>query len=106
MFGAWSFSYSERATFNTLTNGLKIYYTREPYYFVNTDTIKTPGFSPLHHRLVALLASLDYAMNRMLPQTPTLKEQSDMMMVDMIQYYSVRDKDTSSEFKPIIINYR
>ena len=45
----------------TASSGLKVWFKRPPSYFVTTDTTKVPGINSLHHKLIALRASLDYA---------------------------------------------
>lgn len=44
----------------TTTAGLKLYYKRQPDYFVTTDTSKEPGIPSMFHRYLTLGASMDY----------------------------------------------
>ena len=42
------------------TNGIEIFFGREQYYFLSTDTTKEPGIPKPFHELLALYASLDW----------------------------------------------
>ena len=44
------------------TNGIQLFFAREQYYFVYTDTTKEPGIPKPFHELLALYASLDWNM--------------------------------------------
>lgn len=42
------------------TNGLQIFFERDPSYFASTDTTKEPGFPKPFHELLALYPALDW----------------------------------------------
>lgn len=42
------------------TNGIKLFFEREPAYFDSTDTTKTPGIPSPFHELLALYPALDW----------------------------------------------
>jgi len=42
------------------TNGIKLFFEREPSYFVSSDTTKEPGIPKPFHELLALIAALDW----------------------------------------------
>lgn len=87
---------------------LKLYFERGPAYFLTTDTIKTPGFNPLYHRYLSLVAAHDYALIHELPvqggiirggfKTGLVAQISDMED-DIATYYSLRDVDDRPRLK-------
>ncbi len=81
------------ATSVTSTAGLKIRYQRPPGYFVYTDTTKTPGFNSLYHRLVALIASREYAISNALPITEGLINSVAILEQALMDDYSLRNGD-------------
>lgn len=81
------------ATSVTSTAGLKVWFQRPPSYFSVSDTTKVPGFNSMYHRLVALIASRDYAMFK---QLSVAKAISDKVVQDedsLIENYTLRNKD-------------
>lgn len=83
----------------TMTAGMKIYFQREPSYFVSTDTTKTPGLNQLFHRLVSRLACLDYAISRQLPQKKDLEKEVAILQDEMELFYTKRMKDERIGFR-------
>lgn len=77
----------------TSTAGLKVRFQRPPGYFVYTDTTKTPGFNSLHHRLIALIASRDYALANDLPIAKGLIQMVQMGEDALVEDYSLRNGD-------------
>jgi len=57
------------------TNGLKIYISREPSYFVSGDTTKKPGCPGRHHRYFALKPAFDYARRNDLTNYNRIREE-------------------------------
>lgn len=43
------------------SDSIRVYFQREPSYFLSTDTTKEPGFASIFHRLISLKACIDYA---------------------------------------------
>jgi hypothetical protein len=77
----------------TSTAGLKVRFQRPPSYFVYTDTIKTPGFNSMYHRLVALIASRDYAIIKSLDVAKGLMALVQQTEDELIENYTLRNKD-------------
>jgi hypothetical protein len=50
-----------------VTDGLKVYYTRDISYFATTDTTKVPGFDTAFHEAIAVYMALMYAKINSLP---------------------------------------
>lgn len=77
----------------TAASGLKIWFQRPPSYFVTSDTTKVPGFNSMYHRLVALIASRDYAVFK---QLSVAKGLSDLVLLgedSLVENYTLRNKD-------------
>lgn len=83
----------------TAIAGMKIYFQREPSYFVSTDTTKVPGFNSLFHRLVSRIACHDYAMARQLPQKKDLEEQVTILQAELRDFYATRLPDEEIKFR-------
>lgn len=77
----------------TAASGLKIWFQRPPSYFTITDTTKVPGFNSLYHRLVALIASRDYALLKTLKNAKGLVDLVEKEEGELKETYSLRNKD-------------
>jgi len=85
----------------TLAAGLKIYFTRDIYEFVSTDTTKEPGFINSFHRLLSLGASYDYAMSyEMLEKANFLKGQINEMISELKRFYGAQHRDMRTRIRP------
>lgn len=81
------------ATAVTSTAGLKVWFQRPPSYFTISDTTKVPGFNSMYHRLVALIASRDYAMFKQLSVAKVLSELVQQSEDSLVENYTLRNKD-------------
>lgn len=81
------------ATSVTSTAGLKVWFQRPPSYFTTTDTTKVPGFNSMYHRLVALIASRDYAMFKQLSVAKALDGMVQIGEDSLVENYALRNKD-------------
>ena len=81
------------ATSVTSTAGLKVWFQRPPSYFTTSDTTKVPGFNSMYHRLVALIASRDYAMFKTLSVAKALADKVQQDEDSLIENYALRNKD-------------
>lgn len=77
----------------TASGGLKVRFQRPPSYFVYTDTTKVPGFNSLYHRLVALIASRDYAISKSMKVAKGISELATQAEEALIEDYTLRNKD-------------
>lgn len=77
----------------TATNGLKVWFQRPPSYFITTDTIKVPGFNSMYHRLVATIASRDYAVFKGLSVATSLSNLVQIGEDSLVENYALRSKD-------------
>lgn len=81
------------------TNGLKVFFKRGPSYFVSTDTTKKPGFASILHNYLVLYPSMEYAVDRIMPEAKNLFELVSQMERNIKAYYSLRNKDEQPRLK-------
>lgn len=77
----------------TFAAGIKVYYQREPSYFLTTDTTKAPGFASIFHRLVSRWACYDYALSRQLSIRKDLRDEITVLEQQLTDFYATRDPD-------------
>lgn len=88
------------------TAGLEVQFQRGSSYFAYTDTTKTPGFAPQFHRLVSMMAALDYCkLNELTGRVNQLtadigfppdlmnNQAGSGMVKELVDYYTSRDAD-------------
>ncbi len=94
------------ATSVTSTAGLKVWFQRPPSYFVTSDTTKVPGFNSMYHRLVALIASRDYAVAKQLPVGKDLSALVVQQEESLSESYTLRNKDEHIKLSAKRYNFR
>ena len=77
----------------TALNGLKVWFQRPPSYFTVSDTTKVPGFNSTYHRLVATIASRDYAIFKQLSIASSLSQLVQQQEDSLVENYALRNKD-------------
>lgn len=76
------------------TGGLRVYYQREPNYYVSTDTDKKAGFASILHRLISMKASYDYAVaNNLTDKITVLRDEIAKKEDELRRFYGRRNKD-------------
>lgn len=76
------------------TAGIEVQFQRGPSYFIATDTTKAPGFAAHFHRLVPLMASLDYTeVNDLNSRSEKIRARINAMMADLQIHYADRNTD-------------
>lgn len=90
----------------SISGGLKVFFQREPNYFVAGDTTKEPGINKLFHRLVALIACRDYALMKQMSNGKTLAELVAQGEEDLQEFYSGRDKDDKIKLTAKKFNFK
>lgn len=84
------------------SSALKVYYERGPNYFNSADTLKTPGFNPLFHKLIPLWCAYDYAIINQLPVAQQLGTPSKdgrtlgvipTLEAQLVDFYALRGRD-------------
>lgn len=81
------------------TNGLKVYFQRQPSYFATTDTTKEPGFAKHLHRYISLSMAYDYALAKNLAKLNTIRNEMLAMEKAIVEFYNIRKKDE----KPVMV---
>lgn len=82
----------------TTTAGLKIHFKRPASYFSYTDTVKTPGFSPIFHDLIALYACAKYAkQNQLTDKARELDNEISKRKKLLTEHYAQRQIDTKKK---------
>lgn len=80
--------------------GLRVYYQREPNYFLSTDTTKEPGFATILHRLIPLKACYDFAIaNNLTDKITTLNNEITRKELELKKFYGRRNKDEILKIK-------
>lgn len=90
----------------TLTNGIKVYFQRQPSYFTTSDTTKEPGFASIFHRLVSRWAAYDYALARQLSIKKDLAEEVAKLEAELKDFYSTRQSDEKPAIRTPQIRWR
>ena len=84
----------------TVSNGIKIYVSREIKEFDSEDDSTEPGLPEPYHRILSLGASYDIALAKGLENAKLLKIQIDELMFEMQDYYSNRQRYNKKFIKP------
>ena len=88
-----------------VTNGLKVWVTREIDEFATNDTTQEPGFDEPFHRMLAIGASLDWAVAKGLGNKNDLAAQYNDYEARLMQYYGSKQKDRVYVAKGAYTNY-
>ena len=84
------------------TASLRVYYQREPNYFVYTDTTKKAGFVSILHRLISLKACYDYAVaNNLTDKITVLNNEITKKEAELVRFYGRRNKDEKLVIKTV-----
>lgn len=90
---------------SSVTNGLKVYVSREGSYFTTSDTTKAPGFAGLYHEYVVLEPCYRYARAHNLVNREALKRDVDELEKKITQFYSRRDQHERPIMSPNVTPY-
>lgn len=91
----------------TVSAGLKFFFQRTPSYFAATDTVKSPGVSPLLHRGFVIAAAYDGALTLGLPNTPVLATEMQREEAKMKAYFAKdRNRDSCDRITSRPIRFR
>jgi len=77
----------------TLTDGLKLYCSRDIVAFSSSATTREPGFDNHFHRICSLGAAYDYAASKGLRKTPILKKELEELKQELQTFYGTRHRD-------------
>ena len=95
------FLYPAPATaYVTLTNGLKVYFQREPDYFTTSDTTQTPGFPSVFHDIPVLFACAKYAKsNQISEKSRELDAEIIKRTGELTHFYTKRNVDGKARLR-------
>ncbi len=85
----------------SMTNGLKIYFTRGASYFASTDTTKVAGFASPFHKFIPMHMKTGYAIDRQMPMAKNLFEMLTTEEQSIRDFYSNRKKDEKPKLQVI-----
>lgn len=92
------------SSYCTLTNGLKVRFSRTGYLFtVASDTTADttePGFVSTYHPILAYMASIPYCMTYKPERVAAYAAKVGQMKKDMLDFYSRREKDKRHVMTP------
>lgn len=91
---------------SNVTDGLKIWYIREPTEFTSASTTTEPGFDEPFHRILSVGASLDWAIARNPKLVPNLVSLYTDYEKRLKQYYGNKQQDRKYQFSSSYINYQ
>lgn len=88
----------------TLSNGIKLYFSRDIHEFQTTDTSASPGFIEDFHEMISVGAAIDFAetvgdYNR----STTLNNKMKSFKEDLVKYYGSNQRDLMPNIEP---NYK
>lgn len=97
-----------RASASDVASGaqFRLEYTREFDEFVYTDTTQEPGIDRPFHDLLAVGASLKWAVAKDMQKALNLKALWDQGLASLMDYYNKRNKDAQLLMDPQIPNYQ
>ena len=76
------------------SGGLRVYYQREPNYYISTDTTKKAGFANILHRIQSIYACYDYAVaNNLTDKITVLATEKANRELQIRNFYGRRNKD-------------
>lgn len=73
---------------------LRVYFQREPDYFISTDTTKKAGFPNILHRIIPIKACYDYAVaNTLTDKVAVLQSEILKREIEIEKFFGRRNKD-------------
>lgn len=95
---------SPSAAETTLSNGIKLYFSRDIHEFQTTDTSAVPGFIEDFHEMISIGAAIDFAetvgdYNR----STTLNNKMKAFKEDLVKYYGSNHRELMPNIAP---NYK
>jgi len=87
----------------TLTNGGKMYFSREIDGFTYDDTTQEPGFAEPFHRIVSLGMSYDWLLiNGTTDKTDRIRQEYEQLRTEMRQFYGDKNRNSRTQFRPAL----
>lgn len=84
-----------------LTNGLKVYITRNVGVFETSDTTKEPGFNDAFHEILSIGPAMDYlAVDGTNEDRSELQNRLTLRLQDLREFYSNRNVEANPAIRP------
>ena len=113
-----NYLYLTPATSYVSAGGLEVQFQRGASYFAYTDTTKVPGFATQFHRLISMMAALDFCQINSMPERVAVLEgmigappdlmnnqPGSGMVKELVDFYSSRDADSKITLVPRRTDY-
>lgn len=88
-----------------VTNGLKLWVTREVDEFTTADTTQEPGFDEPFHEMLAIGSSLDYGLAKGLENTGNMAQAFTAYEQRLRRYYGEKQDERAYTLKASNVNY-
>lgn len=85
----------------TMTDGGKMYFSREIDLFTTSDTTQEPGFAEPFHRILSIGAAIDYLMVNDADKVDRWRGEYEQLRAELREFYGRRNKDRKSVLKPL-----
>lgn len=90
----------------TLTNGLKVHFSRTADLFTTADTTQSPGLPSTHHVLLAYMAAIPYCMTYKKDRVPMFEKRVMEMRQSLRDFFGRRNKDFRKQITMKPISFR
>lgn len=87
------------------TNGIRMFFTRSPSYFLSTDTTKSPGIPNGHHKYLFWKPAFWYWLPKDTQRASICKQEVDKIEAEIQEDISNRNRDERVRFVPKYTNY-
>lgn len=81
------------STYNTLTNGIRVWFKRTASLFAASDTTKEPGLPSTYHSILSYMAAIPYCMKYKKDRVPLYQAKVMDMKRNLLKFYGRREKD-------------
>lgn len=86
--------------------GIKLYVSREGFYFTTSDTTRSPGFAGDFHEYLIVRPAYKYAARNGMPQAVALRDEVLRFEKELESFYGRREKDVKDVVRPRITPFR
>lgn len=85
----------------TLTNGGKMYFSREVDALTTADTTQEPGFAEPFHRILSIGAAIDWLMVNDTAKVDRWRGEYEQLRAELREFYSSRNKEVKPRLMPL-----
>lgn len=84
----------------TMTDGGKMYFSREVDAFTAADTTQEPGFAEPFHRILSIGAAVDWLMVNDTSKVDRWRGEYEQLRSELREFYSTRNKEVKARLTP------